>query len=107
MVKFKFKPYWYLWALWPVIQHRPGIFVFYYYVWGFGLYAGDAPGRPTERITGAAWRALHRDTYRFYILIGERPARHLLVVEGIDQDCLQLCIEYIGEMYGIAIDGTR
>ncbi|KKN15009.1 hypothetical protein LCGC14_0990370 [marine sediment metagenome] len=106
MVKLRVTAYWPLLPLVMGLREFPEIRVHYYAVEHNKLYSAPSPGAGVYMLMDAqaVW-VLYQNQSRFYVLIGERPHLHLVVVLGEELDD---CIRYVKETYcGNSIIETR
>jgi len=101
MVKFRVIDSWRLVPLWEGLRKIEGLSCYFYAILNGSIAIGENPSGQLTYITGEDWFALHRDTLRFYVLVGKRPFLFLIVVEaGIPEELIEGIIYMRGELSG-------
>jgi len=101
MVKFRVEDSWRLVPLWEGLNSIDGLSCYFYCILHGSIAIGENPSGQFTLIEGSEWFSFHRDTLRFYVLVGKRPFLFLIVVEaGIPEELIEGIMYMRGELNG-------
>ena len=83
--------------LWDGLRRIGGISPFYYQLSYNRIATAPVPGMPSLLVTGREFLWAHMNTKRFYVLVGVRPHRHLLVVRECTSGGFAKAQEFVKE----------